>query len=107
MTVRSSISSTGEPYASAQAKAGGYSSVMAGFRQGTGLPDWRMDAEELETATFRKQLSLRREGEFTTAAAGATMFDLHYDIGSVPGDGIDSCFQELLGVKRGLCSLHR
>ncbi len=33
------------------------------------------------------------------------IFDLHYDIGSVPGDGIHSCFQELLGVKRAAYAL--
>jgi enoyl-CoA hydratase/carnithine racemase len=35
----------------------------------------------------------------------ATLFDLHYDIGSVPGDGIHCCFQELLGVKRAAYAL--
>jgi enoyl-CoA hydratase/carnithine racemase len=30
----------------------------------------------------------------------ATFFDLHYDIGSVPGDGIHCAMQELLGTKR-------
>jgi enoyl-CoA hydratase/carnithine racemase len=35
----------------------------------------------------------------------AVIFDLHYDIGSVPGDGIHSCFQELLGVKRAAYAL--
>ncbi len=35
----------------------------------------------------------------------AIVFDLHYDIGSVPGDGIHSCFQELLGVKRAAYAL--
>jgi enoyl-CoA hydratase/carnithine racemase len=30
---------------------------------------------------------------------------LHYDIGSVPGEGIHSCFQELLGVKRAAYAL--
>jgi len=35
----------------------------------------------------------------------ATIFDLHYDIGSVPGDGIHSCFRELLGVKRSAYAL--
>ncbi|HSV79663.1 MAG TPA: enoyl-CoA hydratase/isomerase family protein [Ramlibacter sp.] len=35
----------------------------------------------------------------------ANIFDLHYDIGSVPGDGIHSCFQELLGVKRAAYAL--
>src|SRR6201997_3058832 len=33
------------------------------------------------------------------------IYDLHYDIGSVPGDGIHSCFQELLGVKRAAYAL--
>lgn len=35
----------------------------------------------------------------------AVIFDLHYDIGSVPGDGIHCCFQELLGVKRAAYAL--
>ena len=35
----------------------------------------------------------------------AVLFDLHYDIGSVPGDGIHRCFQELLGVKRAAYAL--
>jgi enoyl-CoA hydratase/carnithine racemase len=43
--------------------------------------------------------------DITLAAEGATIFDLHYDIGSVPGDGIHSCFQELLGVKRAAYAL--
>jgi hypothetical protein len=30
-------------------------------------------------------------------AEDATIFDLHYDIGSVPADGIHNAFQELLG----------
>ena len=33
------------------------------------------------------------------------IFDLHYDIGSVPADGIHTCFQELLGVKRAAYAL--
>ncbi len=44
--------------------------------------------------------------DITLAAEGATIFDLHYDIGSVPGDGIHSCFQELLGVKRAAYALY-
>jgi enoyl-CoA hydratase/carnithine racemase len=43
--------------------------------------------------------------DITLAAAGATVFDLHYDIGSVPGDGIHSAFQELLGTKRAAYAL--
>jgi enoyl-CoA hydratase/carnithine racemase len=43
--------------------------------------------------------------DITLCAAEATLFDLHYDIGSVPGDGIHSCFQELLGVKRAAYAL--
>ena len=43
--------------------------------------------------------------DLTIAAADAVIFDLHYDIGSVPGDGIHSCFQELLGVKRAAYAL--
>jgi len=43
--------------------------------------------------------------DITIAAEGATIFDLHYDIGSVPADGIHNCFQELLGVKRAAYAL--
>lgn len=37
--------------------------------------------------------------DLTIASDDAVIYDLHYDIGSVPGDGIHSCFIELLGVK--------
>jgi enoyl-CoA hydratase/carnithine racemase len=43
--------------------------------------------------------------DITLAAAGATLFDLHYDIGSVPADGIHNAFQELLGTKRAAYAL--
>lgn len=43
--------------------------------------------------------------DITICAEDAVIFDLHYDIGSVPGDGIHSCFLELLGVKRGAYAL--
>lgn len=43
--------------------------------------------------------------DITIAADDATIFDLHYDIGSVPADGIHACFQELLGVKRAAYAL--
>lgn len=43
--------------------------------------------------------------DITIAADDATVFDLHYDIGSVPADGIHNCFQELLGVKRAAYAL--
>jgi enoyl-CoA hydratase/carnithine racemase len=43
--------------------------------------------------------------DLTICADDAVIFDLHYDIGSVPGDGIHSCFQELLGVKRAAYAL--
>jgi enoyl-CoA hydratase/carnithine racemase len=43
--------------------------------------------------------------DITLAADDATIFDLHYDIGSVPADGIHNCFQELLGVKRAAYAL--
>ena len=33
------------------------------------------------------------------------LFDLHYDIGSVPADGIHNAFQELLGIKRAAYAL--
>ena len=38
--------------------------------------------------------------DITICADDAVIFDPHYEAGSVPGDGIHSCFQELLGVKR-------
>jgi enoyl-CoA hydratase/carnithine racemase len=43
--------------------------------------------------------------DITICSEDVTIFDLHYDIGSVPGDGIHSCFQELLGVKRAAYAL--
>ncbi len=43
--------------------------------------------------------------DITLCAEDATLFDLHYDIGSVPADGIHCCFQELLGVKRAAYAL--
>lgn len=43
--------------------------------------------------------------DITLMAEDAVIYDLHYDIGSVPGDGIHSCFQELLGVKRAAYAL--
>jgi enoyl-CoA hydratase/carnithine racemase len=43
--------------------------------------------------------------DLTLAAEGSTIFDLHYDIGSVPADGIHNAFQELLGVKRAAYAL--
>lgn len=43
--------------------------------------------------------------DLTLAADDATIFDLHYDIGSVPADGIHNAFQELLGVKRAAYAL--
>ena len=43
--------------------------------------------------------------DLTICAEDAVLYDLHYDIGSVPGDGIHSCFQELLGVKRAAYAL--
>ncbi|TCJ38086.1 enoyl-CoA hydratase/isomerase family protein [Parafrankia sp. BMG5.11] len=43
--------------------------------------------------------------DITLCADNATIFDLHYDIGSVPADGIHTCFQELLGVKKAAYAL--
>ena len=43
--------------------------------------------------------------DITLMADDATIFDLHYDIGSVPADGIHNAFQELLGVKRAAYAL--
>jgi enoyl-CoA hydratase/carnithine racemase len=43
--------------------------------------------------------------DITIAAEDATIFDLHYDIGSVPADGIHNAFQELLGTKRAAYAL--
>ncbi|MGM0931076.1 MAG: enoyl-CoA hydratase/isomerase family protein [Actinomycetota bacterium] len=43
--------------------------------------------------------------DITLAADDATIFDLHYDIGSVPADGIHNAFQELLGTKRAAYAL--
>ena len=43
--------------------------------------------------------------DLTICSEDAIIYDLHYDIGSVPGDGIHCCFQELLGVKRAAYAL--
>lgn len=43
--------------------------------------------------------------DITICSEDAIIFDPHYAIGSVPGDGIHSCFLELLGVKRGAYAL--
>jgi enoyl-CoA hydratase/carnithine racemase len=43
--------------------------------------------------------------DISLAAEGATVYDLHYDIGSVPADGIHCLFQEVLGVKRAAYAL--
>src|SRR6202162_619194 len=43
--------------------------------------------------------------DITIATEDAVLFDLHYDIGSVPADGIHNAFQELLGVKRAAYAL--
>ncbi len=43
--------------------------------------------------------------DITLAAEHAVLFDLHYDIGSVPADGIHNAFQELLGTKRAAYAL--
>jgi enoyl-CoA hydratase/carnithine racemase len=43
--------------------------------------------------------------DLTLCSDDARIFDLHYGIGSVPGDGIHSCFEELLGVKRAAYAL--
>ena len=52
---------------------------------------------------FHSEISLMCD--LTLMAEDATIYDLHYDIGSVPGDGIHSCFIELLGVKRAAYAL--
>jgi enoyl-CoA hydratase/carnithine racemase len=38
-------------------------------------------------------------------ADDARIYDLHYGISSVPGDGIHNAFEELLGVKRAAYAL--
>jgi len=43
--------------------------------------------------------------DITLAADDARIFDLHFDIGSVPADGIHNAFQELLGTKRAAYAL--
>ncbi len=43
--------------------------------------------------------------DITICADDAVIFDAHYDAGSVPADGIHSCFQELLGTKRAAYAL--
>lgn len=43
--------------------------------------------------------------DLTICSEDAVIFDPHFSFGSVPGDGIHSCFQELLGVKRAAYAL--
>ena len=43
--------------------------------------------------------------DITLCTEDTIIFDPHYEAGSVPGDGIHSCFQELLGVKRAAFAL--
>jgi enoyl-CoA hydratase/carnithine racemase len=43
--------------------------------------------------------------DLTICSENTVVFDAHYDISSVPGDGIHSCFIELLGVKRAAYAL--
>jgi enoyl-CoA hydratase/carnithine racemase len=43
--------------------------------------------------------------DITLCAEEAVIFDPHFNMGSVPGDGIHSCLQELLGVKRAAYAL--
>jgi enoyl-CoA hydratase/carnithine racemase len=43
--------------------------------------------------------------DLTLMAEEAVIFDPHFTMGSVPGDGIHSCLQELLGVKRAAYAL--
>lgn len=43
--------------------------------------------------------------DITICSEDAVIFDPHFGMGSVPGDGIHSCFQELLGVKRAAYAL--
>lgn len=43
--------------------------------------------------------------DITLCAEEAVIFDPHFNMGSVPADGIHCCFQELLGVKRAAYAL--
>ncbi|MEM6583484.1 MAG: enoyl-CoA hydratase/isomerase family protein [Pseudomonadota bacterium] len=43
--------------------------------------------------------------DITLCSDDAIIWDPHYAIGSVPGDGIHSCFLEILGVKRAAYAL--
>jgi enoyl-CoA hydratase/carnithine racemase len=43
--------------------------------------------------------------DLTICSEDTVIFDPHYSFGSVPGDGIHSCFQELLGVKQAAYAL--
>ena len=43
--------------------------------------------------------------DITICSEDTVLFDPHFAMGSVPGDGIHSCFLELLGVKRAAYAL--
>lgn len=57
----------------------------------------------LNGSGFHSELCLMCD--ITICAQDAVIFDPHYGAGSVPGDGIHSCFQELLGTKRAAYAL--
>jgi hypothetical protein len=80
-------------------------------------PEWReWDGDEIACEAFwrrareQERFSLIGRGggpgfhseivlmcDITLAADDAAIFDLHYDIGSVPAEGIHNAFRELLG----------
>jgi len=80
-----------------------------------GYKDGRINAasliQDLEIPTigamngpgFHSELCLMCD--ITICSENAVIFDPHFAISSVPGDGIHSCFQELLGVKRAAYAL--
>lgn len=57
----------------------------------------------LNGAAFPTEICLMCDVSLCTE--DTVIYDLHYGIGSVPGDGIHSCVQELLGVKRAAYAL--
>lgn len=57
----------------------------------------------LNGPAFHSELCLMCD--LTICSDDTIIFDPHYEIGAVPGDGIHSCFQELLGVKRAAYAL--
>ena len=69
MTVKSSVSLTGEQYAFAKSlvNAGRYSSISAVVQRGIDLLRRSLEIDDLERLALQRALSRRQDGEFVSA----------------------------------------